>query len=245
MAVIEAGEGPTVLLLHGVGLKAEAWSPIIDDLSKRYHVIAPDMPGHGASLMISDLNSLRDYVEAIAPLLTQKSIVVGHSMGAMIALGLASRFEDQVSAVAAMNAVFERDENAKSSVSARAAMLDGKTVSDPSQTLHRWFGESQSQEQEACRRWLLEVDPFGYKAAYGVFASEDGPSRELLSSLAMPALFMTGADEPNSTPAMSKAMAELVPNGKAVVLNGAAHMMPMTHSQNVVEALASFLKEAL
>ena len=45
--VVEAGAGAPVLLIHGVGLRAEAWGPQIADLSADHHVIAVDMPGHG------------------------------------------------------------------------------------------------------------------------------------------------------------------------------------------------------
>ena len=47
--VIEAGAGPAVLLLHGVGLRAEAWEPQIAALSPTHRVIAADLPGHGES----------------------------------------------------------------------------------------------------------------------------------------------------------------------------------------------------
>ena len=54
---------------------------------------------------------------------------------------------------------------------------------------------------------------------------------------------MTGELEPNSTPAMSRAMAKLVPNGRAQIVKGAAHMMPMTHAAEVNAALSTFLNE--
>ena len=72
-----------------------------------------------------------------------------------------------------------------------------------------------------------------YKAAYTTFAESDGPTKEQLARIDSPALFVTGADEPNSTPQMSRAMAELAPNGQAKVLLNAAHMMPMTHAEEV------------
>lgn len=49
-AVLEAGDGPSIILLHGPGEFAATWLPVIADLARTHRVIAPDLPGHGASL---------------------------------------------------------------------------------------------------------------------------------------------------------------------------------------------------
>ena len=58
----------------------------------------------------------------------------------------------------------------------------------------------------------------------------DGPEDHQLKNLAIPALFMTAAHDPNSTPAMSEAMADHTPLGRACTVPASAHMMPMTHA---------------
>lgn len=240
---IKAGQGPLVLFLHGVGLRAEAWAEQLDHFALNYRVVAPDMPGHGESVPLGTAPILQDYTDLVAAKLNEPAVVVGHSMGAMIAVDLAARFPQKVAGVAALNAIFLRSEAARTSVQARAAALDGAQVADPEPTLKRWFEDLESAPAAACREWLTAVDPAGYKAAYTVFAAEDGPDALALSGLKMPALFMTGALEPNSTPAMSEAMAKLAPKGRAVVLPGAAHMMPMTHPAAVNAELAKLLRE--
>lgn len=237
LAAIVAGKGPLVLLLHGVGLRAEAWSPVIDALSDSFHVVAPDMPGHGESPNDASVTTLADYTRAVAQILKQDAIVAGHSMGAMIALALAEHSPANVRAVLATNAIFERDAAAVEAVRKRANALDGVSAADPATTLARWFGDTSSYAANACREWLTSVDPRGYRAAYHVFASEDGPSRTNLTKLATPVEFITGADDPNSTPTMSRNMAALAPQGRARIVEGAAHMLPMTHPQSVVTAI--------
>lgn len=240
LSAIVAGQGEPILLIHGVGLRAEAWNAQISALSERFQVTAVDMPGHGDSALPAGSLALEDYTNAIAAVFDRPALVVGHSMGAMIALDLAARYPQLVRGVAALNAVFERPAEAEHAVQARAAQLDGVTVADPSATLVRWFGNTPSPERSACKDWLCNVDPAGYRAAYRVFAHENGPSRDALAALTCPALFMTGAEEPNSTPAMSLVMAEIASNGRAVVLPEAAHMMPMTHTEQVNAALLDF-----
>jgi pimeloyl-ACP methyl ester carboxylesterase len=245
LAAITAGEGPLVLLLHGVGLRAEAWAPQIEALARAgFSVIAPDMLGHGGSAAPKG-KALSDYVAPLSEILDRPTVVIGHSMGAMLALELASSRPETIRGVVAMNAIFRRSDSAKRAVQARADALDGQTVPDPSETLTRWFGQADSPARAACRRWLSLVDPQGYKSAYSVFAHSDGPSDQALANIACPALFLTGADEPNSTPEMSQTMAARVKNGRAEVIDGAAHMVPMTHSDTVNAQLVRFAKECL
>lgn len=240
---VEAGRGPLVLFLHGVGLRAEAWAEQLDHFAQTCRVIAPDMPGHGASVPLGHSANLEDYVDLIARAFNEPAVVVGHSMGAMIAVNLAVRYPEKVAGIGALNAIFKRSEAAKAAVQARVAALDGEQIVDPTATLKRWFDDLESAPALACRDWLTAVSPAGYKAAYTVFANEDGPSNAGLGGLKMPSLFMTGALEPNSTPAMSEAMAKLAPRGRAVVLPGAAHMMPMTHPRCVNSELARLMEE--
>ena len=242
LAAISEGNGLQVLLLHGVGLQADAWAPVIDGLKSTYHVIAPDMPGHGQSPRLDAPDDLTDYSLVLAANLTQPTVLVGHSMGAMIALDIALNHSKNVVAVGALNAIFERSDAAQSAVMARAGKMDGITAPDPTPTLARWFGKAQSTEKDACRDWLLHSDPEGYRDAYKIFASHNGPARDLLALLECPALFMTGSEEPNSTPLMSHRMAEIAPQGHLQIVNGAAHMMPMTHPDEVVAALHALIR---
>ncbi len=243
LRAIEAGQGPTVLFLHGVGLRAEAWAEQLDHFAGHYRVIAPDMPGHGESTPLGIAPILQDYTELVAELLTEPVVVVGHSMGTLIAMDLATRYPEKVAGVAALSAIFQRSEVARVAVQARASALDDMRIADPKPTLKRWFDDLESAPAVACQQWLTAVDPAGYKAAYTVFSTEDGPDELALSGLEMPALFMTGGLEPNSTPAMSEAMAKLAAKGRAVVLPGAAHMLQMTHPAAVNAELAKLLAD--
>lgn len=245
LAAIVAGDGPTIVLIHGVGLRAEAWDAQIDALSCHFRVVAIDMPGHGESAALPAPPTLSDYSKTVATCLETPCVVVGHSFGAMIALDLAIAHPEKVAGVAALNAIYRRDPYARDAVIARAARLDGASVADPSAPLARWFGKTQSPERTACSDWLRSVDPAGYKDAYTVFAHADGPTDAGLKSIACPALFMTGGQEPNSTPAMSRAMSDLAPNGQCAVIEDAAHMMPMTHAADVTARIASFAKECV
>lgn len=241
MAAISCGEGPLVVLIHGVGLQAEAWAAQMNAQAASHRVVAVDLPGHGESAGLVSARHLGAFTDAVAEALDTPAVVIGHSFGAMIALDLATRYPARVTAVAALNAIYRRDPAAKRAVRARADSLDQTAMADPGPTLARWFGSTPSPEHDACRAWLRDADPMGYRDAYRVFAHEDGPRDDDLRGLRCPALFLTGSDEPNSTPLMSQQMAALAPNGRAKIISGAAHMAPMTHPAQVNANLAEFL----
>lgn len=244
LALSRSGSGPAIVLIHGVGLRSESWARQIPALAERFTVIAVDLPGHGQSTPFDTQPALADYADRIAEVIDRQAgpvVIAGHSLGALAALEISIRHPDLCAGVAALNAIFRRSKQASDSVRARAGNLPVDRIPDPEPTLRRWFEIDPNPDAEnACRDWLLTVDPAAYKAAYTVFAQTDGPSDDALRGLSCPALFMTGSEEPNSTPAMSASMTALVPEGQCNVVDGAAHMMPMTHFGAVNAALLYF-----
>ncbi|MBW4709963.1 alpha/beta hydrolase [Roseobacter sp. YSTF-M11] len=243
LSYICSGVGTPLVLVHGVGLRAEAWAGMMPMLSEHFKVCAVDMPGHGSS-PLSKASQLHDYVSRVTAFvddLDTPCYIAGHSMGAMIALDVAAARGDRIKGVAALNGVFNRSDAATRAVRARADALSHAGPADPTPTLQRWFGDTPEgalhDAAEACAAWLKTADRQGYARAYQVFATTDGPDDRTLAALKMPALFMTGAQDPNSTPAMSHNMAARSPQGVAIIHDRAAHMMPMTHPGDVNAAL--------
>ncbi|QBX54814.1 alpha/beta hydrolase [Nocardioides seonyuensis] len=91
------GAGETVVLIHGIGHRRQAWYPIFDRLSERYDVIAVDLAGFGDSppyapgIPYDMENACRDLTANFAEWGIERPHVVGNSLGGAIALELASR----------------------------------------------------------------------------------------------------------------------------------------------------------
>ncbi len=240
-----------IVFIHGVGLRAESWYRQLPAFSDRYHCYAIDMPGHGESELLSNPTlSLTDFADVlktfIDKVIGQPALLVGHSLGAMTALQTAVSYPEMVSGVAALNAIYERPDNAAQNVQARAeSLLDNLDQDVSKQPISRWFdGDAQYQDDaEWCRVWLDNGNRLGYARAYKMFAHLRGITEADLRTITVPALFLTGEMDVNSKPEMSLAMAELLPNAHAIILPGARHMAQMTHANAVNAALATFFTQ--
>lgn len=94
-----AGEGPALLLLHGLACDSTTWLPVIDQLAEHFTVIAPDLLGHGESDAPRADYTLGGYANAMRDLLTvlgiDKVTVVGHSLGGGVAMQFAYQFPER------------------------------------------------------------------------------------------------------------------------------------------------------
>lgn len=98
-AFVKVGKGPVVLLLHGLGCDHTTWEPVIESLSRRYTVIAPDLLGHGQSDKPRADYTLGGYANGMRDLLTvlgiEKVTVIGHSFGGGVAMQFAYQFPER------------------------------------------------------------------------------------------------------------------------------------------------------
>ena len=105
---LNAGHGPTVILLHGYTQTSRMWKPIMPLLAEKFTVIAPDLPGIGNSDIPSDgidMKSSAIRIHALAKSLgVEKARVVGHDIGLMVAYAYAAQFPTETEKLALLDA---------------------------------------------------------------------------------------------------------------------------------------------
>jgi pimeloyl-ACP methyl ester carboxylesterase len=98
VAYAESGSGPVLLLIHGMGGRLENWQVVIDLLAREHTVIAPDLPGHGASAPGAGDYSIGALAAGLRDLLValghDRATLVGHSLGGGIAMQFAYQFPE-------------------------------------------------------------------------------------------------------------------------------------------------------
>jgi pimeloyl-ACP methyl ester carboxylesterase len=103
-AFVRTGEGPAVLLLHGMACDHTTWEPVIRRLAENHTVIAPDLLGHGLSDKPRADYSVGGYANGMRDLLTVLGIdrvtVVGHSLGGGVAMQFAYQFPERTERLA-------------------------------------------------------------------------------------------------------------------------------------------------
>ncbi len=243
---IHDASGEPVVLLHGVGMRIEAWQPQIDFLSRTHRVVAVDLPGHGCSSPLAGQPALGDYVTWFHRFAAELGLpamnLVGHSMGALIATGVAATAPATLKRVALLNGVHRRTPEARSAVEARATEITSGLF-DPQAPLQRWFEEEEkSSEAYALVSDLLRsVDAEGYAAAYRAFSTGDSVYSGYWGEIRCPALFLTGEGDRNSTSEMAEEMARAAPHGRVAVIAGHRHMVNLTAPDEVNRILADWL----
>jgi pimeloyl-ACP methyl ester carboxylesterase len=94
------GEGPPLALVHGVGGAASNWIELAPELARDYRVVVPDLPGHGGSSPLAALPNLEPFADRLGLVLEREqaapAVIVGHSLGCLVALGLAMRSPELV-----------------------------------------------------------------------------------------------------------------------------------------------------
>lgn len=248
------GDGPPVVLIHGLGGSTVIWAGVRDSLAERGHcVVALDLRGSGASLEPEPREALTlsrwaaDLRAVLEELGLRRPALVGHSLGASIAVKYALRWEDDVAALVLMGADPELAVHLAPRVE-RWVELIGDVG------LERWVAEFWSTNPpfsaasveadptivDRYAAMLLGNDPDSYIRTCLAIASSESLT-PVLSSVRQPALVIAGSDDDRTRPEAGRKLAAAIPNAGFVELEGVGHTMPFEAPGAVAAAIASFV----
>lgn len=253
-AFVQEGEGPTVVMVHGLGLNQDMWQWQLDALKQDYRVVRYDLLGHGNSEKPSGAYSMTQMVDQLYRLVNglghDRCALIGFSLGGLIVQAFALAHPERVSALAILNSAHARTEEQRAGVMKRVKQCrefgPGATVSD---ALSRWFSVSYAEQNvdtlEKVRQWVLANDPEVYPELYKLLAQADIGLEESISTIQCPTLVLTGDEDYGNSPEMAQRMASRIPNARLEVLKGLRHMGLAENPRQVNDILTDFLDAAL
>lgn len=253
-AFAESGSGPSVVLVHGLGLRSAMWQWQLPDLEPHFRVLVYDLLGHGESAPPPGSPDLAMFSDQLLRLMDHCAVetagVVGFSLGGMIARRFAIDHPDRVAALAILNSAHDRTAAEREAVRARVRQAEEEGPSATAEAaLERWFTPgfraARPRVVSQVREWILANDPAIYPEIYRVLADGDVDIRSEIRRIACPTLVMTGDEDRGNSPEMARAMAEGMPQARVVILPGLRHMALAESPQAFNPPLVSFLRDAL
>jgi pimeloyl-ACP methyl ester carboxylesterase len=236
---------PTLVLLHGVGLDHSMWEPVAGLLAADFDVVTPDLPGHGARPPAGDGVTLADLADGIVAEVPPGSHLVGFSLGALVAQHLARHRPELVRTLTSVSSVCRRTPAEREAVLSRLETAASDFGAATARSLERWYDGTDVAPAvvERTRATLLANDVTSFLSCYRVFATADAEIGPELGRITVPALAITGAEDPGSTPEMTHRLANALPDCRAVVVPGARHMLPVQEPRQFVNHLTTFIGE--
>lgn len=247
--VVDEGEGPAILFLHGLGGCWLDWEAQFDALSGQFRCVAVDHRGHGWSdrfdgdVSVDDFAS--DAVSVCAALGIERLAVVGLSMGGVIALTLALDRPDLVEALVVADCS-ARMVLPTQLLLRRAASRIRKRGMEAVAEMYlketgRRLGDGDEKSVRMQREWrrFASNDPACFAASLGALTRFDAMAR--LPSLQVPTLVMRGQHDELVSADDAAALANAIPGARFVTIDGAEHVANRDRPEVFNEELRTFL----
>lgn len=249
---VEAGEGETVLLVHGSAASSGLWHSTIQALQPLYRTVAPDLIGYGGSpswpaRIPYRVDSETDALRPLLPCGAEKYHLVGHSYGGLVALMLALGNPVRVRTLTLIEpmvlAALRHDDPALRRFAALrdaflSALAGGRREEAMGTFVDFWGGKDAWQRASTTQRSRLmrSADKIAleWRAAFAA-----GASLNPLADLGPRTRLLRGDRSPASMLSLVEALHRLMPGSTLTVVPGAGHSLPATHTSEMIGAMMS------
>ena len=243
---------PTIVFIHGASMDHTIWALQGRYLAHHgYSVLAIDLPGHGSSNgpALESIEQMSDWIaSAIKATTTNPVTIVGHSMGAIVALETAAQNPEKIAAMALAGAAVPmnvhhnlltqtRDEPSAAIDSiltwayGRRAQIGGTRVpglwmlGGGRRLIERNAGEQLHIDFKACSTYLK--------------------GRESASKVSCPTLIIVGNDDRMTPPKAANNLQQAIPHSQTVFIQGSGHMMMIEYPDQTLDVLRDFLQTTI
>jgi pimeloyl-ACP methyl ester carboxylesterase len=258
------GEGPVLLLIHGMAGTCENWRSVIEPLARDHTVIAPDLPGHGLSAGGPGDYSLGNLASGLRDLLLvlghERVTLVGHSLGGGIAMQFSYQFPEMVERLVLVSS---GGLGLEVSPVLRAAALPGADLfiaatAATGQKIGGAIGRGLSRVgmkpaadiAEVARGYASLAEPDRRKAFLATLRSVVGTEGQRVSAAdrfylaeEVPVLIVWGARDPIIPMSHGEDAHRALPGSKLEIFGGVGHLPQIEQPGRFIAVLESFLAE--
>ena len=243
---------PPVVFLHGVGGGKAQWSAQLDLLAEGgWRAIAWDMPGYGESAPPAPSFSVPALADSLVRLLDRldidRAIVVGHSMGGMVALEACALAPGRIAGLvlAGTSPAFGKPDGAwqRQFIAERVAPLDagqGMSAVAARQVPNMMHAAAPGTTREAAIRIMSAVPEATYRAALHALSGFD--RRDVLPLIAVPTLVLAASDDAQAPSAMMEKMAGRIAGAEFELLAACGHLANLEQPAAFGRAILEFVE---
>ena len=249
----EGGRGEPVVLVHGFGASADSWNRIAAQLTKRYHVIAPDLPGWGASTRLEAASyGYPAQVERLHQLLSHLKLgrahMIGHSMGGFIASAYAARYPDEVitlGLIAPHGMVEPEPSDLARSIDQGDNWLVATTLPEFDRLLNNVFSK-RPYAPKAVLRYLANHTIRNHAKSRQIFDElqmNDPALAQRLPEIAVPTLIIWGDQDRVLHVSSADLFRQGIRNSELMVIRGSGHMPLVENARQCAAAWLAFAEK--
>ena len=243
------GSGRPLVLLHGWGMNAAVWQPLLPLLQPQWEVTTIELPGHGGSGSLPLESSVDDWAGACLQAAPPQAVWMGWSLGAQIALQAALRQPQRLTALVMLAGTpcFVRRSDWPCGMTESDLLQFGDALlTNPLQTLLRFLGlqvRGSQQPREVLRKLKASVS---MRPAASMHALQTGlqlllqtDQRSRLHRLEMPSLWLYGERDRLVAAATAGCVRQLLADAGIEIIDGAGHAPFLSHTKQCMQALES------
>lgn len=253
---VDIGRGPTLVLLHGWGASGAFFAAQEALAGQGLRLLIPDLPGHGPSAVADPALTLPHLADAVAAFLTErqvdKPVLLGWSMGALIALDLLSRHRVPTAGLSILDMTPKVPNAPDWSYGIAGGQTEADMVTTAAAMAAGW-GDFAPRIAFSLFARGASPDPVWLAEATARIAAQDAPTlanlwrslaatdaRAALAALDLPVQVILGARSRIYGPALADFYRETKPDADLLILDGAGHAPQIEQSAAVNAALLAF-----
>jgi N-formylmaleamate deformylase len=246
-----AGNGPAVVMAHGMTDSGWCWRRVADILAADYDVLLVDARGHGESDRppsgYAAPDRAADLAGLIAALDLDRPVLIGHSLGADTVATTAGRYPDLVRAIVLEDPPWGHHPRTPENLAERRRLheadLRAKQALNPEQLLDLIRHDQPNWHPDEFEPWVESKYQTSFEI-FRIFESAWESWQDVVGRITCPLLLLTGDVNLGAlvTPAMA-ARVDRRPNGRVVHIAGAGHCIRRDQHAEYLEALTAFLTE--